>query len=145
MKLYRTGDRVQVKWHPWHIINPETLFAYCGDDPRNVGEHFDGIDGEVPAGDRLCVACEHAKAGYQVVNVQYGQVRRYGPSIYCWHVTDLTGTKTVEEVKAYCLEHVRKVPVSGDSDYHPLHEHFQRFSDRGNHVFEYQTGHEYTG
>jgi len=149
MKLYRShDDKRMLKHQPFHIINRETAKAFCGDDPQACGEHFEGMVGDdLPEGASFCRDCVHAGNGYKVENVQYGQVRRYGPSVYKWHITDLTGERTAEEIKAYCREHVRQVPGKGDKGYHPLNEHYQGFGQvyGRNHTYYYQTGHEWTG
>jgi len=151
MKLYRShGNKRMLKYQGFHIINPETLKAFCGDDPQadpsEDGKHFEGIAGDdLPKGERFCRECVHAKSGYKVENIQYGQVRRYGPSVYKWHVTDLTGERPAEEVKAYCRTHVRQVPGKKDPDYHPLNEHYQGFGLVSGHTYYYQTGCEWNG
>lgn len=148
MMLYRSHDRKQaLQYRPWHIVNPETLLAFCGDDPHDCGQHFYGIDGELPEGDRFCKARFHAMHGYKVENVRYGQVRRYGPTVNGWHITDLTGQRAPEEIKAYCREHVRPAPARGEDGYHTLHEHYQGFKAvyGQEHTYYYQTGRDWTG
>lgn len=149
MEFYRSHDNKRLmKYQAWHIVNPDTGLAFCGDDPHGdgTGEHFESYESEEPSKDvSFCQNCVHAQNGYKVINVQRGQLRRYGPSEYRWRITDLVGTRTAEEVKAYCLEHIRKVPARGDPNFHPLSEHYQRFRSLGIGVFEFQTGYDWNG
>jgi len=122
----------------WHIFNGET---YLCDEDGEPDEFTDVL----PENESICQFCLHIEAGYKVEKIRGGQVRRYGPTINTYHVTDLTGIREKDEVLAYCRSQIRKGVMKGEPGYHPLTPHVMGFHQRSDGKWFYEVGHEYTG
>ena len=95
----------------------------------------------------LCFKCAALARGFDVETIQGGQVRRYGPTVHEYRITDLRGSRDKDEVLAFCRQFVQRAALKSDENYHPLIEHVQIFKliDAEKHIWKYPTGHEYTG
>lgn len=132
-------------WGLWHAMEEGGDSSLCGDfSLAAIPEGTLWQDME-DAPENICRACCHHLNGYKVEKIRGGQVRRYGPTINEWRITDLSGDLTEEEVKAYCLKNVSRAALRTDPNYHSLSEHVQAFVHLGDGVYRYQTGHDWTG
>jgi hypothetical protein len=87
---------------------------------------------------------KHIEKGYLVKCIRAGQVRRYGPTLFVYHVRDMTGGQRIgREVLEYCARQVHKADIVKKHDLICHVKDIKRIDDQ--HTFAYSCGHDWTG
>jgi hypothetical protein len=85
---------------------------------------------------------EDIERSYQVKRIRSGQIRRYGPEIGSYIVTDLSGERTEEEVLDYCTTIVERATKTIE---HSLRNHMTKFEKIDDNQWQYETRREWDG
>jgi hypothetical protein len=141
MEYIRSKSKV-LGWYPnWHIRGEEHP-TLC--EVQRWGDEVETTD-ELPSGHRVCSGCACVYFGYEAERTQGGQTRRYGPTVYVFHVKDLRGGRSKDEVLDFCRTYLYRAMVEGEDGYHSLRPHVMGFGQTSDGTYVYKAGHEYTG
>ena len=128
----------------WHILSSQKK-PLCGWRSGEVAEET--VTNQIDQGDQSCERCTaFFDAQIEVEIIRAGQVRRYGPTIHEYHITDVSNEpRDRDEMLDLCRKYVRRAKLQTDPGFHSLLEHVQCFRKMQGGRWLYQTGHEYTG
>ena len=85
---------------------------------------------------------EDVGRNYRVRRLRSGQIRRYGPEIGAYVVTDLTEAREGGEVLDYCTTVVEKATKTVE---HGFINHVTKFAKVADHQWRYETKREWDG